>query len=258
MELLKDNRNTHLSKVFSGIVWRICIDEENDLVALEIRNQEIKTTTFSCIDLKKRKITFNELKLEENWFCGIETISSGVLLLHYYVGETTPEHKGMLAYDAFNGTKLWENYSLTYDGDTVGCFKAFNPKFEPRKNVFLNKFTGEEIKNLIAGDSPMFQNRSVKMPFEIPIEQIPQQIGDKCDVISAEYLTIDKKSIYSVYLQDNQFITSSVYVFDDGDIPIWEDKMRTGIQKTGFDTFFVYKNYLMYLKNQTEFVCYFL
>ncbi|POY36394.1 hypothetical protein C3K47_11650 [Solitalea longa] len=257
MTLPKDNLNPHFSKVFEGLVWKMDIDEKNDLVALEIRNPENKTTSFSSIDLKNGAVLFDKLKLEEPWFCGIETISDKVILLHLYAVDTSPEHRGILAFDAYSGKLLWENYNLTFSSVGPNSFLAFNPKIEPRKFIQINKQNGEELKVEIETVERNFIT-AIKHPHEIDWELLPPELKNSNISETIEYLHHADRKIYSLYIKDDQVVTNILYVFNIEGEMVWEDKIRLNAQKPSFDTFFVYKNYLLYIKNRTEFVCYFL
>lgn len=255
---LKDNLNTHFSKQFDGLVWKIEIDEACDIAALEIRHPGNKETSFTCIDLPSQTINFENLRLEEPWFCGIETISEGMLLLHYYVGESSPEHKGIIAFDGQTGKKRWEHYHLTFAGNYSIGFKAFNPMIEPHRYIFLDKNSGEQIPHQEEKAQQVSRVSALKFPFEAYASSLPKVLQNENLVDEVEYLKLNQHDIYSVYVNEGQTLTNKIYVFNEAENVIWTDILLTDIQKKGFDTFFVYKNYLMYIKNRTEFVCYFL
>ncbi|MCO4294786.1 DUF4905 domain-containing protein [Solitalea sp. MAHUQ-68] len=258
MTLLKDNLNTHFSKVFDGLIWKIVIDEKNDIAAIEIREPKTKSAQFSCIDLKSGNVLFDNLKLQEPWFCGMETISDGVLLLHLYVADTSPEHSAVLAYDARSGKQLWENYNLTFSQTQANSFKAFHTRIEPRKFISVDKFTGIEIAAAKTTNAETDFTTAIKVPQPVSPDQLPSTLksGDFTDII--EGAAYADKKILSLYINENQLVTNKIFVFNNENELIFEDILRSDVQKQGFDTFFVYKNYLLYIKNRTEFVSYFL
>lgn len=256
--MIKDKVNTHFSKEFNGFVWKVMIDEKKDILALEIRNAATKTTSFTCININNQQVTIDNLQLEEPWFCGMEIISDGVLLLHYYMSESSPAHKGMIAFDAFTGSKLWENYTHAYADEELNAFKAYNTRIEPKRYVYLDKTTGEELKTFGMKTVKREKRSSLIFPVLVNPESVKAHLAPYATEGLLESANTGNNFILSFYTKDNQTLTNILRVFNTENELIWEDKILSDIQNQGSDTFFVYKKCLLYIKNRSKIVGYFL
>ncbi|MND74576.1 hypothetical protein D3C80_661720 [compost metagenome] len=256
--MIKDKVNTHFSKEFNGFVWKIMVDEKKDMLALEIRNAELKTTSFTCININNQQVTINNLQLEESWFCGMEIISDGVLLLHYYINESSPEHKGMIAFDACSGKMLWENYTHAYSGEKWNAFIAYNTRIEPKRFVYLDKTTGQVVQPIPDDEKASSQNSFFTFPELVDAKVYESYLSPHTPEGIVELAQTDNTTIISFYIKDNQVVTNYIRVFNNMNELVLEDKMLSDIQNQGSDTFFVYKKCLLYIKNRSKIVGYFL
>lgn len=256
--MIKDKVNTHFSKEFNGFVWKVMIDEKQDILALEIRNAAAKTTSFTCININNQQVTIDNLQLEDPWFCGMEIISDGILLLHYYMSESSPAHKGMIAFDAFTGIKLWENYTHAYANEELNSFKAYNTRIEPKRYIYLDKRTGEEIQVSLKTAIEEEKKPALIFPGQVSPESVKDYLSPYTAEGFVESANHDNNFILSFYIKENQLLTNILRVFNTDSELIWEDKILFDIQNQGFDTFFVYKKCLLYIKNRSKIVGIFL
>src|SRR4051812_14733759 len=103
-----------ISEQFNGIIWRLEVDEITGTLCLEVRNKEDKQVSFGSIDLTNGTTNFKELTTPERWLTGMEAVYNGVLLLHHYRSEKSPEHKAIVAVDVITGDTLWSNYTYAF------------------------------------------------------------------------------------------------------------------------------------------------
>src|ERR1700712_816000 len=104
-----------INKQFNGTIWRMEIDSLSETVFVEIRHSEEKKVSFGSVNLLNGNINFDNYTTPERWLTGIETAYDGVLLLHQYLSETSPVHKGLIAVDAITAQTLWSNYTYAFD-----------------------------------------------------------------------------------------------------------------------------------------------
>lgn len=130
------------SYVASGIVWRLLYTGKGRIVG-ECRNQEEKTASFFCLDEESGKPVWQDLRLEEAWWVGMEAVHGETLLLHGFASPDMPEHRGLCAYDAETGALRWRNDEATYwfgIGDRLFAYRDF---FERRVGYEIDLNTGE-------------------------------------------------------------------------------------------------------------------
>jgi hypothetical protein len=236
---------------FSSTVWRFDIDSQRDVLLIEIRDPSEKKVHFSSISLESGQVHFDDLETEERWLTGIEAVYDGVLLLHTYQSESGPAHKGLIALDVFTGKTLWSNFNLSFDYLSINGPVVFDIRFQPRKLILADIKTGATARN-----------HEPSIDLELSKElQLPQEIADEFALSlhlpvkplenSLHYLEQYNLRIVSLHAITTGVLQQHLYMMDDTHI-VFEDLLNTGIQKLQPESFLIYKNYLIYLKNQSQ------
>ena len=130
------------SFVADGIVWRLLFTGRGKIVG-ECRNQEKKTASFFCLAEASGKPVWQDLRLDEDWWVGMEAVHGDTLLLHGFASPDMPEHRGIRAYDLETGSLRWRNNEVTYwfgMGDRICAYRDF---FERRVGYEIDAGTGE-------------------------------------------------------------------------------------------------------------------
>ncbi|QXV64330.1 DUF4905 domain-containing protein [Mucilaginibacter sp. 21P] len=240
-----------ISHLFEGHIWRMEIDEGNNVLALEIRNELDKQVSFASFDLQNGQCYFSNFTLPERWLTGIEAAYSGVILLHYYKHQSSPEHKGLIAIDAKTGKERWANYSLIFDHLTTNGPAVYNANIQPKKLELISVNNGLVLKNFSAEvDKPLANN--IVIP-EMVAEQdmlpgiLPEQpYGNMVHYISHNgYIIISLHSLKSDVLQQH------LYVMMDQQI-VYQDLLNSNIQKLQPEAFVVHNNTLVYIKDKAR------
>ena len=236
---------------FNSVVWRFEIDGMTDRVLLETRNAGEKKVSFSSISLKTGEIYFKEIESNERWLTGIETAWDGVLLLHQYQGPNGPNHKGIIAVDQTSGKVLWENYSLSFDHLSVNGPIVFNPRFQPQKLQLLDIQTGSIIRQYEPAIDQEYQLQ-LFLPEPVQIEKLAGlNLKETAIENSVDYLEHNKWRIVSLHAINNGVLQQSLYLIN-GFSVVFEDLLNIGIQKMQPESFLVYKDQLIYLKNHSQ------
>ena len=244
-------RQPLISYEFSLPVWRFEIDTLSDTVLLEIRNQSEKKVHFASISLKNGKVYFDGLEAEERWLTGIETAYDGVLLVHTYQSESGPAHKGLIALDAFTGKTLWSNYNLSFDYLSINGPIVYDTHFQPRKLILADIKTGATTRT---------HEPSIDLELSKDLE-FPEKMADEFALSlhlpvkplenSLDYLEHYNLRIVSLHAITEGRLQQHLYLISNNNI-VFEDLLNTNIQKLQPESFLLYKNYLIYLKNQSQ------
>src|SRR3546814_1300241 len=120
--------NKAFQKQYKGIIWKIRPDETAGHLVLEVRDPSEKETFFSCIRTGNGTFPFDNLRLEEPWFCGLEAVAHNHVFLHGYLSETLPEHRGIMAYRLRDGVLAWSDYNLVFGQAVAEGVLAWNYK----------------------------------------------------------------------------------------------------------------------------------
>lgn len=238
-----------INKQFTGLIWRMEIDEISDTIYLEIRKAEDKLVSFAAVDLTSGQTKFENVILPERWLVGIETAYNNVLLLHGYQGQNAPVHRGITAI-AGDGSVLWSNYSIAFDHLSVNGPITYAAQIHPRKRFLTHAFTGTNIRQFDnALDGEYINNvtfpesvNSIELNFGLPVESYNKVV---------DYLTYNNYRVVSLHTLLAGQLKQHIYVWEDEDL-IYEDLLNDNIQKMQPEAFILCKNRIIYIKNKTE------
>ncbi|MBS1503030.1 MAG: DUF4905 domain-containing protein [Bacteroidetes bacterium] len=232
-------------------VWRMEIDTLNDTLLVELRDQGDKRVYFSSLDLKTGKIHFDEFKPEERWLTGIETAHDGVLLLHNYQSDAGPAHKGLVAIDTTTGNILWHDYNLAFDHLSINGPVFYDVRLQPRKYLLGDIKTGATLRK----HEPSIDlelSKELKLPDEISVEyalslRLPVHPAGN----AVHYVEHNNFRIVSLHAIADTRLQQHLFIMNDEEI-IYHELLHADIQKLQPESFLLYKDQLISLKNQSQ------
>jgi hypothetical protein len=240
----------HISEQFSGIIFRIEIDELSDTIFVEIRDHDEKKVNFGSIDLSSGQINFKVLTTPERWLTGIEAAYNGVLLLHYYQTETGPTHKGLMAVDAISGETLWSNFNYTFDHLSAGGPVIYDSRLQPRKLFLTDIKTGATIGGYEPSVYKALEN-SIVMPQILQAALLPTEILPLTPYGNmVHYLDYNNYRIVSLHALKAGQLIQMLYIYTEAGL-IYEDLLNADIQKIQPEAFILHKKHLIYITNRT-------
>ncbi|TSJ37199.1 DUF4905 domain-containing protein [Mucilaginibacter corticis] len=237
-----------INEQFGGAIWRMEIDSLTDTVNLEIRTTD-KQVSFASIDLTDRKINFKDYTTPERWLTGMEAAYNGILLLHNYQSENAPVHKGVIAVDR-NGEIAWSNYTYAFDHLSANGPVLYHTQIQPRKLFLADVKTGAVIRQFDQNIDREAENYIIA----------PQMLNDGDPGFSLPanpYGNIVHSLDYNTFriVSLHTFITGQLkqhlYIMNETG-PVYEDLLNADIQKMQPESFILYKNWLVYIKNKSE------
>lgn len=245
----KDTLKHLFSHSVKGIIWKIILDDEQQIMVIESRTKE-KEVYFYAYDSRNNRLLISDKIFEEKWHLGLLNVYNGILYLHGFENEHSPTQKQIIAFDLAHRKILWENYTHTSEGIYREGIVAFNSRMLPKRLELLNKESGlflksvspEELKTL----NPIINE--ILLPedhFEIDLWSSSQTLN---------YRDLQLKSSYQ---QKDNKIDHTITIHQNGNL-IFTDYLNQDIQKLMQDTFFVWTGKLVYIRNKTEIVSYLL
>jgi hypothetical protein len=239
-----------INLTFSAPVWRMVIDEQTDTLFVEIRDASLKQVSFNGLNLRNAEVYLENFMLDERWLTGIEAADRGILLLHGFAAEG-PAHKGITAVNATNGEVLWTDYNTTFDHLTINGPVVFDSRITPRKFYLTDIETGSKL-GLYNPQTDFPVKSRIAYPEALPAEQVPFDLLAESPYGNiVHYVGYNNFRIVSLHAQKAGGLMQLLYVWDDT-MTVYEDILNVKIQKLQPEAFILYKNYLIYLKNQTE------
>jgi len=240
--------NPVIDHAFSGLIWKLEIDAAIELIFAETRNSENRTVAFSSFSLKTGQVYFLEVMMEEKWLTGMEGARKGVLFLHGYKSEQSPEHKSIIALDGLTGKQLWADYNLSVEAFTKDGLLAADQRFQTKRIVLLDYQTGNIITQV---NSPQDDQQEIQYPYMLGL--LPQNLAALINgTISGEISCLKYNSylIISLHTLNKGNLMQELYVIKNEKL-VYRDLLNENIQKLQPEAFVLIKNHLVYIKNKT-------
>jgi hypothetical protein len=237
-----------ISKQLNGTIWRMEIDSLSDTIFLEIRTTD-KQASFTSINLISGKTKLNQYSTPERWLTGIEAAYDDILLLHNYQSETAPTHKGVTAVNN-NGEVIWSNYTYAFDHLSVNGPVLFNTQLQPKKLFVADIKTGAYIRKYEEVIDTEVENH-VSFPQLSQASLLKQALPADAHLNIVHYLDHNNLRIVSLHALTAGQLRQHLYIMDGTDV-VYEDLLNADIQKMQPESFILYKNSLIYIKNKSE------
>ncbi|MEJ7780236.1 MAG: DUF4905 domain-containing protein [Daejeonella sp.] len=239
-----------ISEKFSGLIWKIKIQEQLGLIAIESRNSDLKQVAFTVLNFISGVVHFKEISYNEQWNLSLAFIGEKNVVINGYGHSDRPESKGIMSVSLADGSVLWERFNISLNEVHESGIQVYDPRFQPRKYSWIDHLTSDTIvaqsREPVAGSTIVFPeiDNAINIPSFIKHEQIA---GD----ISA--LLFANKTILSFHETKDGFFQQRLIVYQEDKILI-DDILISGIQKLQPEAFFIQQNHLLYIRDKQEII----
>lgn len=255
-------------------IWRILLTGENQFV-IETRDMITRDVFFSCIDIAAGKPLLSDFQFEEKSWIGIEAVYKDVILFHKYAKPDMPGHKEIICFDIATQKILWQEEKLSflfvYNDQVVSSVNTF----EGWHFYALDYKTGEMVADYGENAQLINQMRAVaesekdysdyKFPERITKDIIRNLEGDTVikDIIlgidilgDVEYTSLEDLYVMNYHHRDKGNITRNKFAAIDlsKNKVIFEEILNSDTKAIVPDCFFIYKNYLILLKEKNQII----
>ncbi|MBW4888891.1 DUF4905 domain-containing protein [Mucilaginibacter sp. HMF5004] len=240
----------YINENFAGQIWKLVIDEAAGLVFAEIRDSENRQLSFAGLNLATGNTQFKDLVLAEKWLSGLAGSFNGTLFLHGYQSAQSPNQKGITAIDGSNGNELWVNYIDAIEHISINGPVTYNTQVQPPKLFLTDAATGKTVRQFDKS-ADIAQQQNILVP-DI-LNHIPTGFEDSLTGEPAgnvHYMEHNSFRIVSLHLLNNGILKQILLISKDGVI-VYNDLLNEFIQKLQPESFIVYLNKLIYIKNKT-------
>ncbi|MBU0694993.1 MAG: DUF4905 domain-containing protein [Bacteroidetes bacterium] len=247
MMLHKDTPKLLYSAQTNGIIWKIEVDDELGIMVWETRYPD-KRLSFSAYDFINQKFLVNDAKLKDEFSISLSFTLKGLIFFQVQESENLPTFKGIIAFNLYTQKIQWENYSITIQQQAKEGILVFNPKIFPRNFELLNQENGQFIRKINLKDFSTLGviHRDILLP-EVILKEFE---NSSINLLNHKGLTIKSQ------LETHDDILKNSISILEGHQLIFKDYLNSNIQKLAFDTFFVWQDRLVYIKNKSEIVTY--
>lgn len=243
----KDTPKLLYSAQTNGIIWKIEVDDELGIMVWETRYPD-KTLSFSAYDFINEKFLVVDRKLIDESLISLSFTSKGLIFFQVQESENLPTFKGIISFNLYTQKIQWENYSIALQQQVPEGILTFNPRIFPRNFELLNQENGQFICKINSKDFSTLgvMHRDILLP-----EVIHQEFENSpINLLNHKGLTIKSQ------LETHEDILKNSISIMEGHQLIFKDYLNSNIQKPAFDTFFVWQDRLVYIKNKSEIVTY--
>ena len=247
--MLSDNKYTikpALTEKFSGIIWKIEIDNLRPLIAVETRNRETRTSSISVLNFETGETAFKELSVIDSWSWNLDRLHNGVTYLHSYLSKEAPVHKGIIALN-LEGNINWQAHNKTLHDISDKGLIAYDPRMQPRWLELLEEGSGKLIQSNINDYNPIARDI-----------QVPNFISDK-KVISLNlpgnifgevaFYHFNNKDVISYHTLNGDTYTQHLLVTE-GDKIFLNENLEIGILKLNPEAFFISRSNLFCVRGE--------
>jgi hypothetical protein len=259
--------NSAISFPFKGIIWKLSLDASENLLVLEVRNEEDRSVNFSGLDVKNKMLLWQSASPENSWWMGLESAGDGKVYLHKYKDPQNPIHEGITVLDGKTGKEIWQDPKKTFLALSDGFVIASEGEDEDKKYLKLESKTGKAVqeldtKALFKARSNQKQNESLKNSFHFSAESphfskiagFVKQITNMEPVTGMDYLEYEEQVVISFYLYAKEGLENYLLVIDEEGNIRFKECLGTHLKGIALDTFFVFGDLLIFVKEKKEIV----
>ena len=260
--------NLNFSYSFNGKIWNIISHRDNELLLLEVREDEKFQVHYNLLDVATGKFIEKGLTFEENWWIGASSLGNDTILFYTFPDQENPDVKNVFSYDFKLGKILWKKeghnimevagdkvWLMEPDKDDISCFDIRTG--EPLSS---NGNSGNPING--AGHA---ENKLLKKPFIYregseyfkTVSQFITASANLHIVRSVDYYEDDRVMVISFYyLNKNNKLANDLLVVDHEGNHLLRERLGNDLSGISDDTFFIYHNKLIFVKDNADFFIY--
>lgn len=253
----------NFSHRFDGVIWNMIAGAENDPLVIEARNTATRQVSFSALHLPSGAFLWRDRSLDEPWWINLTLINHGILIFTIYLDTNNPDKKGILAYNATDLSLIWWNNDFSVSSLTPSALKGYSQKFG-MKELAVEIGTGKETAT--QPGEPVLEPYMLRKPVQYVegseyFETVKRFLSNQLNlnVVSAlEYLETTENMVISCYIADagGRDLANFLIVFSKSGKCLLKDEISSQVKGIGFDTFFVLRNNLIFIKNKNELISY--
>lgn len=242
---------------FQGIIWNTLADGDHRRLYLEVRDPKTRKVAFSALNLQNNQWFWKDLTFDEPWWISLGAVSGDILLLDVYTDTNNPDKKSLVAYHVLEKKIIWWRNDFSYSAVNRLYVKGLDQRIAGKETI-LDVFTGKPV-SAVDFDLADSQNFPVIRPFQYEegsahfdtVRQFLQTRMGIVPVATIDYLEYNELIFLSVFLK-NEGLANYLYGFNsDGQLLI-EEKLGENLKGVGMDTFFIFLQHLILVKNKNE------
>lgn len=251
-----------ISKEFTGLIWKTWIEENQEYLLVETRDGEGYQTKLSILDLNKNVWIWDDFILGEEWWLGVASIYKNVVFFYTYEDNERPEPSNLFAIDIFTKKILWKHNQYKFSKIYQGILEVYFQDSQSIRYTNLDYLTGKvlddiKIFELQNSEDSTYYPQSFKQDtnyFKTVAEFIKKT--QNIEILHlVDYLEHENLVFLSFFFMKNSDLHNNLLILNAKAQILLHENINIG-KKIAFDTFFLSKNYLVFVKNKKKLIIY--
>jgi hypothetical protein len=249
---------------FKGQIWKILTHPDKRILVIEIRVEESRTVKFVAADLDKHALLWEYTSSKYLWWCGLEWVEKEMVFLHGYKDIQHPEHQGIIALDLYSGMQKWENAGVVFRGmaqdqvvsEKVGEVSEF--LLLDKRNGKVNGVLQTYEQEVLPVDGRI-RNAAYISPEDNVFHKIAgfiKQSAGKEVVLAIDYMEHNRHLIAGFYTRNEAQLCHWLLMVNENGEVVFCELTGAGLPGIARESFFVFENIVIFIKNKTELVTY--
>lgn len=252
----KSNNVIYIS--FEGLIWKIRLDEEECVLICEIRKESERKVFFSGVDLRK-KIRIWNYESGEDWWLSLFDSAYGKTVLHGLEGYDNPRIKGFELLESKSGNLLAGEkeiipLNLMKEGlfcsgpDDPGKYRLWDFKMLRLRAVNEGERFYETMPSSLI--NPAIYTKENE--YFSGLSQYIEKVSGKKAVELIEYREHSDKIIMAFYSREEEKLVNYLLVAQEDGKVLLQETMQRDLKGFASDTFFLWRDLLIFVKNRKE------
>lgn len=245
-----------------GMIWNTVAVEEEQLLALEVRDDTTFTTTFSLLNYQRNVFLLENKSLPEPWWVSLAAANEQTVLINRFMNNGgNPDQKSLIAVDIQSGGIRWEVDSFSFfdwnKTEVLGYLTKGDP-VQATVNLISGVLTEEDWEEGPESSPPERQRPAFYPEGSQHFDTIKEFLrkADYLIVKGVEYLEFNDWIIMSGYVEESAKLANYLLVFDREGTLRLTVKLGENLAGLGTDTFFILSGCLFLVQNKTDLVAY--
>lgn len=247
---------------FDGRIWKVVANPERHTLIVEVRKPSHQEVYFFELDLNSQQLT-PMAHLEQNWWFGLQESRNDMVIFQEFNSKQMPASKSIIGYDLKSKKITWKQENLGFHHSNQNYIGALQFVNEISTLIFLDISSGKTIPSPIdvtANITPAFNNPihyKNDNTYFVSIATFILNSKNHIAVEAIDYLELGQLILISYYICDTENkLTNCLFIIDTEGKVVLSEILGEKLPGIGIDTFWIYNDQLLFIKNKSELNCY--
>jgi hypothetical protein len=268
VDLAQADLHPYFSFAFDGIIWQVLTDVPRAHLILEIRHAN-HTVSFAAVDVSGRQRLWEQFRPPDTWWSSGVLAHDGILFLQIFPEGHNPDPHGIIAVEIASQKILWQQPGMQFiqllseNRVLARMLTAAEPTY------YTLAATSGDV--LTTGSHPVAENPASPIVdrLQFPVHYTSNDTYfQTIATFLQQILKISPKNAFD-YAETPHCILISYYIYVDNQtenylvafdthsrVPLLHEKLATQRTGIGKDTYFIFDQYLIFVKEQSLLLSY--